>query len=249
MPAPGQPLLDGANGALVGLTLAGDSAGQSVYSVPIVFGHQDPVAAAAAAAQQRRAAAAFRRDRRRSGSGSGGSQLSPRAAAGSSRYQTLNLQVDLGSADVWVAASTCATSDCTASGVGLYDAERAIDSGSYANLTFQTGAAAGEIYWDQVQVGVNVSTIETAVNGTGFGGASGFTVSYQAFVAATEVSSEDLSGGSFSGVLGLSRELTRLAARVAVLKVRGLGEQHLPTRSSRPSFPAAQAPVPMVQRF
>lgn len=72
------------------------------------------------------------------------------------------------------------------------------------NLTYQSGHAAGEVYWDEVQLGVSVSTIESALNGTGGGGSNGFDVGYQAFVAANDVGNEDLSGGQFSGVLGLA---------------------------------------------
>lgn len=116
------------------------------------------------------------------------------------RFDTLRVPGTL----QWVAATTCSTSDCKGSGVGLYNAGQAIDTGAYANLAFQRGSANGEIYWDQIHVGVDVSTIQTSVNGTGFGGDSGFTVGYQALVAADTVKDEDLSGGGFSGVLGLS---------------------------------------------
>ena len=75
---------------------------------------------------------------------------------------------------------------------------------SYVNLTYQSGHAAGEIYWEEVQLGVSVATIESALNGTGGGGSNGFDVAYQAFVAANDVGNEDLSGGQFSGVLGLA---------------------------------------------
>lgn len=53
-------------------------------------------------------------------------------------------------------------------------------------------------------MGVTVAQIESAVNGTGGGGSNGFDVGYQAFVAANDVGNEDLSGGQFSGVLGLA---------------------------------------------
>ncbi|KAJ9091831.1 hypothetical protein QFC19_008945 [Naganishia cerealis] len=67
-----------------------------------------------------------------------------------------------------------------------------------------SGHAAGEVYWDELQMGVTVSQIHNAVNGTGGGGSNGFDVGYQAFVAANDVGNEDLSGGQFSGVLGLA---------------------------------------------
>jgi hypothetical protein len=79
-----------------------------------------------------------------------------------------------------------------------------IAQGTYVNLTYQSGHAAGEVYWDEVQIGVTIPQIESALNGTGGGGANGFDVGYQAFVAANDVGNEDLSGGQFSGVLGLA---------------------------------------------
>lgn len=39
VPSAGQPLLQGPNGLILNLTLAGDDVGQAVYSVPMVFGH------------------------------------------------------------------------------------------------------------------------------------------------------------------------------------------------------------------
>lgn len=79
-----------------------------------------------------------------------------------------------------------------------------MSQGTYVNLTYQSGHAAGEVYWDEVQIGVTVAQIESAINGTGGGGANGFDIGYQAFVAANDVGNEDLSGGQFSGVLGLA---------------------------------------------
>lgn len=78
------------------------------------------------------------------------------------------------------------------------------EQGNSANLTYQSGYAAGEIYWDEVQLGVSIDQVVNAVNGTGNGGASGFGISAQAFVAATQVQNEDLSGGVFSGLIGLA---------------------------------------------
>jgi hypothetical protein len=74
----------------------------------------------------------------------------------------------------------------------------------YTDLNFLTGFASGEIYWDEVQIGVTENTVVTSVNGTGGGGSFGFDIAYQALVVADTVLNEDLTGGKFSGVLGLA---------------------------------------------
>jgi hypothetical protein len=78
--------------------------------------------------------------------------------------------------------------------------------GVYTNLTYQTGFASGEVYWDEVQIGVTETTVVTSANGTGNGGQNGFDIAYQAMIVADTVQNEDLSGGQFAGILGLARE-------------------------------------------
>ncbi|GHJ86306.1 hypothetical protein NliqN6_2708 [Naganishia liquefaciens] len=227
VPSAGQPLLQGNNGLILNLTLAGDDVGQAVYSVPMVFGHPSGSQYYETNAGLFNADDEWKRGDHDAGMGRSGktkvfgprnsgklqstglrarqrsdSGLRGKRAPGT--YQSMNLQVDLGSSDLWVAATTCQTSDCRGSGVQKLNAGRSIDAGNYVNLTFQSGHAAGEVYWDEVQLGVSVATIESALNGTGGGGSNGFDVAYQAFVAANDVGNEDLSGGQFSGVLGLA---------------------------------------------
>lgn len=183
----------------------------SIYSIPVVIGH------------------ASNTRKRRSENKHGSARERHLEVRQLGQYQTLRLQVDLGSSDMvsqlltiysvtalnyllilsvlsfqWVAASTCRTSDCTGSGVQKFNAGSSLDSGQYANITYQQGAVSGSIYWDEIQIGVTEAQIATSVNGTGGGGANGFDIGYQAFIAADSVSQEDLSGGDFSGVLGLA---------------------------------------------
>ncbi|KAJ9093685.1 hypothetical protein QFC21_006281 [Naganishia friedmannii] len=222
VPSAGQVLQQGENGLILNLTLAGDDVGQAVYSVPIVFGHasesqlyewnvldkrdmeeeaERPKRGHALAPRgKRRRQEEHEGDERRRSTRS--SRSVNRRAPGS--YQSMQLQVDLGSSDLWVAASTCQTSDCRGSGVQKFNAGNSMDASAYANLTYQSGHAAGEVYWDELQIGLTVAQIESAINGTGGGGSNGFDVGYQAFVAANDVGNEDLSGGQFSGVLGLA---------------------------------------------
>ncbi|KAK4683562.1 hypothetical protein P7C73_g6681, partial [Tremellales sp. Uapishka_1] len=135
-------------GVILNMTLAGDSDTDTVYSVPMDFGH----------------IASSKRD--------------------STTSQTLNMQVDLGSSDLWVASDNCTTSYCK-SAPALFDASQSLDSGVNATLAFQEGSVAGDIYWEEIDIG-------------------GFGIGYQAFVSADDVENEDLGGGDFSGLLGLA---------------------------------------------
>ncbi|EIW67855.1 hypothetical protein TREMEDRAFT_39997 [Tremella mesenterica DSM 1558] len=98
--------------------------------------------------------------------------------------QMMSLQVDLGSSDLWVASDLCTSSDC-ASAPALFNTSLSLDSGQSVNWTYESGAVSGEIFWEEMALG-------------------NFTIGYQAFVAAQTVTQEDLSGGAFSGVLGLA---------------------------------------------
>lgn len=122
VPSAGQPLLQGNNGLLLNLTLAGDDVGQAVYSVPMVFGHPsgsqyyettavlgngdqwkrrgiEGVAGSSGKTKVldsrniRRPQSMELRARQRSGSG-----VREKRAPGT--YQSMNLQVDLGSSDL-----------------------------------------------------------------------------------------------------------------------------------------------------
>lgn len=140
------------------------------------------------------------------GGGSGDDQKKKRAESLSQRgkYQTVNLQVDLGSSDTWVAATTCQDTACESSDADLYNAGLALESGEYASLQYLYGSTvAGSIYWDGLQVGITVEQVLENLNGTGRGGDGGFEIGFQAFVAATKVVNQDLQGGQYAGLLGV----------------------------------------------
>ena len=86
----------------------------------------------------------------------------------------------------------------------LFDDDQSLDSGVAANFSYQSGAIAGDIYWEQLTLG-------------------SFQIGYQAFsepiltpstrlranailVSATTVTNQDLTNGNFTGVIGLSCE-------------------------------------------
>ncbi|WVW81569.1 hypothetical protein I302_103564 [Kwoniella bestiolae CBS 10118] len=149
-------------GVLLNLTLGGDSDTEAVYSVDVDLGHgaNDPSAEKRSLGRRR-----------------------PPTWNGLD-VQTLKLQVDLGSSDMWVATTDCTSSSCQTA-PSLFNASQSLQSGVSADITYQSGSVDGNIYWEEIQVG-------------------DFGIGYQAFIAATDISNEDLKGGNFAGVLGLA---------------------------------------------
>ncbi|OCF34987.1 hypothetical protein I316_03534 [Kwoniella heveanensis BCC8398] len=156
-------------GVVLNMTLGGDSDTEAVYSVEVDFGHQSPASYASWDWRRRRGL------RRRGSSSSSWNGVD---------IQKVNLQVDLGSSDMWVAISDCKSTSCQ-SAPKLYNISQSLESGVSADITYQSGAVSGDIYWEEIGVG-------------------DFGIGFQAFIAATSVTDEDLKGGNFDGVLGLA---------------------------------------------
>ncbi|KAL1746864.1 aspartic peptidase domain-containing protein, partial [Schizophyllum fasciatum] len=105
--------------------------------------------------------------------------------------QSMSVQVDTGSSDLWVVGADCETDACNSAGAH-YDASASKSmqgsGGTPFSIAYLQGSVAGEIMYDAVRLG---------------GDDNGFTVPAQAFSAATTVDNEPLSG-NFDGVLGLA---------------------------------------------
>ncbi|TXT07401.1 hypothetical protein VHUM_03121 [Vanrija humicola] len=141
-------------GHVFNLTLGGSTDASAIYSLPMSFGHYS-------ASSRKR--------------GPDWDGVSP---------QVINMQIDLGSSDMWVAADTCNTLNCKSASV-LYNSSQSMDTETNIGLNYQTGSVAGNVFWEQVTLGT-------------------FSIGWQAFVAATTVYNEDLGGGNFEGLIGLA---------------------------------------------
>ncbi|KAL1412088.1 hypothetical protein Q8F55_003085 [Vanrija albida] len=141
-------------GQVFNLTLGGSTDSSAVYSLPMSFGHS------------------IGSSRKRGPDWDG---VSP---------QVINMQIDLGSSDMWVAADTCNTVNCKSASV-LYNTTQSMDTETQIGLNYQTGSVAGNVFWEQVTFG-------------------SFSIGWQAFVAASTVYNEDLGGGNFEGLIGLA---------------------------------------------
>lgn len=105
--------------------------------------------------------------------------------------QTLSLQIDTGSSDLWVTSSQCGTENCRAS--PRFDPAESIDTGSPPfSITYLKGQVSGPVVWDRVTMG-------------------GYSVDNQAFSPADAVDNEPL-GPKFAGILGLSLPLNSIIA-------------------------------------
>ncbi|KDQ16125.1 hypothetical protein BOTBODRAFT_43702 [Botryobasidium botryosum FD-172 SS1] len=96
------------------------------------------------------------------------------------------LQIDTGSSDAWITASSCTSDACKSYKGPTYDISSSLGTSSNQSLTlsYLRGQAQGPIYSDSFSLG-------------------GYRIANQSFVAATTVQNEFLSLG-FSGLLGLA---------------------------------------------
>ncbi|EPQ27763.1 uncharacterized protein PFL1_04509 [Pseudozyma flocculosa PF-1] len=108
--------------------------------------------------------------------------------------QHLNLQLDTGSSDMWVASTRCGTESCNGRQglkVNRFDDtdDAVVDQNTTFSIHYLQGGASGGVKTTSVLLG-DPDTSRLAVNS-------------QAFASANLVSDEDLDTGGFSGVLGM----------------------------------------------
>lgn len=67
--------------------------------------------------------------------------------------QTLSVQVDTGSSDLWIASTSCSTQACKQTSGKLYDSSKAQQTGIQFNISYVQGEVKGPIVWDTVRIG------------------------------------------------------------------------------------------------
>ena len=67
--------------------------------------------------------------------------------------QTLSIQVDTGSSDLWIAASSCSSQPCKQTNGEVYNPSAATQTGKSFTITYVEGQVSGPIVWDTVRLG------------------------------------------------------------------------------------------------
>ncbi|KAG9034016.1 hypothetical protein FRB95_013887 [Tulasnella sp. JGI-2019a] len=117
------------------------------------------------------------------------------ASVGSSQRPFL-LQVDTGSADLWLASTSCSSKpSCSSFDGPKYDASSATtQTDQQFGVIYRSGVVGGPIVADKFQVG-------------------GYTINGQALAAASDIQNEDLTtGAGFSGLIGLAPQADSVIA-------------------------------------
>ncbi|KAH7334771.1 aspartic peptidase domain-containing protein [Rhizoctonia solani] len=104
---------------------------------------------------------------------------------------TFEMQIDCGSSDTWLAASSCKSTVCQRAGTSLYGwSPTTVDSGTITDLTYLVGRVQGNIVFENIQLG-------------------NYAIANQALLSADRVENERLTS-NFVGLLGLALEYNSL---------------------------------------
>ncbi|KAI5124396.1 hypothetical protein M0805_008281 [Coniferiporia weirii] len=107
--------------------------------------------------------------------------------------QSLQIQVDTGSADLWLASNSCGSQACTNNKAKLYNPSSSTNSQKDFQISYLSGEVDGPIVWDKFVLG-------------------GYEIDNQALAAANTVVNEALQPG-YSGILGLALPLDSVIAQ------------------------------------
>lgn len=67
--------------------------------------------------------------------------------------QTLSVQIDTGSSDLWLASSSCSSQACKQTSGKLYDSSGSKPTGQPFDIQYVEGVVEGPIVWDTITVG------------------------------------------------------------------------------------------------
>ncbi|EIW81636.1 acid protease [Coniophora puteana RWD-64-598 SS2] len=110
-----------------------------------------------------------------------------------SSQQSLSLQVDTGSSDMWIASSSCSSSSCKQTSGNLYNPSSSTNTNKSFSINYLSGEASGPIVWDKVSLG-------------------GYEILTQALAAVNNVNNEPLAS-NFDGILGMALPLNSIIAQ------------------------------------
>lgn len=147
--------------------------------------------------------------------------------------QTLNVQVDTGTSDFWLAADKCGTMSCQSKEgyqITLFRDDTGLETGESVQISYLRGSASGPIVQSNVTFANDV-------------------IPNQAFLTANDVEAEQLNTMQASGVLGLALPLDSLIQ--STLSTTRTGNNNSITEPGRTGslLPGLWYDAPMGQRF
>jgi hypothetical protein len=147
--------------------------------------------------------------------------------------QTMEVQVDTGTSDFWLASDKCGTSSCQEKegyDITLFRDDFGIETGESVQLQYLQGSAAGPIVKSNVTL-------------------AGTTIFNQAFLTADDVENEPLGSMQASGVLGLALPINSLIQSQLSTERSGLNNSITDFGRTGSVLPGLWLDAPMGQRF
>ncbi|PWN36773.1 acid protease [Meira miltonrushii] len=147
--------------------------------------------------------------------------------------QTLNVQVDTGSADFWLAADKCGTASCQSKEgyqITLFRDDTGLETGQSVQISYLRGSASGPIVTSNVTFANDL-------------------IPNQAFLTADDVEAEQLNTMQASGVLGMALPLDSLIQSTLSTSRTGNNDSITQPSLTGSLLPGLWYTAPMGQRF